>query len=229
MTKPPHAVPPSSLRLTPAGASTARPSHAPAPPYHLAVQTRRRVTNRTHGRPAAGTPRRRTSRCRRMCLFLCPPFTTPAPARPSPQSRPCLFMFRVEAGAGHASPSSPDRGRRGRHHSSKRQRRIALGPRRPKAQIRTQSRSEPRKSRSGTYHTSRPPFHGASVRRGGSGRRQMYCTCSCACFCDRVCPTLNDRGAKANTAQPTPCLVPSVCRQLQLRVSPSCTGAQAHD
>ena len=63
----------------------------------------------------------------------------------------------------------------------------------------------------------------------GGHRRQMYCACNCACFCARVCPTLNDRGAKANTAQPTPCSVPGVCRQLQLRVSPSCTGAQAHD
>ena len=132
MTKPPHAVPPASFRVTPAGASTARSSHAPAPPYHLAVQTRRRVTNRTHGRPAAGTPRHRTSRCRRLCLFLCPPFTTPAPERSSSQSRPCLFMFKDDAGAGHANLSSPDRGRR---------RRIAPSPRRRRAQIRTQSRS----------------------------------------------------------------------------------------
>ncbi len=44
---------------TTAGASTARPSHAPAPPYHPTVRTRLRVTNRTHGRPTAVTPRRR--------------------------------------------------------------------------------------------------------------------------------------------------------------------------
>ena len=49
----------SQLRLTPAGASTARSSHAPAPPYHPAMQTRHRVTHRTPGQPAADTPRRR--------------------------------------------------------------------------------------------------------------------------------------------------------------------------
>ena len=64
-------------------------------------------------------------------------------------------MFRNEAGAGHASPSSPDGGRRDRYHSSKRRRRIAPGPRRRRAQIRTQSLSEPRTSRSGTTYT--PP------------------------------------------------------------------------
>ena len=55
----PHAVSPASFRVTPAGASTARSSHAPAPPYHSAVRTRRRVTDMTHGQPAASTPRRR--------------------------------------------------------------------------------------------------------------------------------------------------------------------------
>ncbi len=59
MAKSPHAVPPASFRVTPAGASTARPSHAPAPPYHPAMQTRRHVTHRNPGRPAGGTPRRR--------------------------------------------------------------------------------------------------------------------------------------------------------------------------
>ena len=57
--KPPHAVPPASFRVTPAGASTARSSHAPAPPYHPAVRTRRHVTHRTtdpqlHARQDAG-------------------------------------------------------------------------------------------------------------------------------------------------------------------------------
>ena len=129
------------------------------------MQTRRRVTHRTHGRPVAGTPRRRTSRCRRVCLFLCPSLTTPTPERPSPPSRPCLFMFRDEAGAGHASSSSPDGGRRGRHHSSKRRRRIAPGPGQRRAQIRTQSRSEPRTSRSGTTTHPQTPFHGARSRQ----------------------------------------------------------------
>ena len=46
------------LRRTPAGASTARSSHAPAPPYHPAVQTRRRVAGMTPGRPATGPPER---------------------------------------------------------------------------------------------------------------------------------------------------------------------------
>jgi len=55
----------SQLPPYPAGASTARPSHAPAPAYHPTAKTRRRVTHRTHGGPAAGTPRRRTSRSRR--------------------------------------------------------------------------------------------------------------------------------------------------------------------
>ena len=147
-TEPPHPETPASLRVTPAGASTARPSHAPAPPYHPTAKTRRRVTLRTPGRPVAGTPRRR-----RLCLFLCPPLTTPAPERPSPHSRPCLFMFRDKTGAGHASPSSPDGGRRDRYHSSRRRRRIAPGPRR-RTQIRTQSRSEPRKNR--TRYTTPP-------------------------------------------------------------------------
>ena len=55
----PHAVSPASFRVTPAGASTARSSHAPAPPYHPAVRTRRHVTHRTtdpqlHARQDAG-------------------------------------------------------------------------------------------------------------------------------------------------------------------------------
>ena len=70
-----------------------------------------------------------------------------------------------EAGAGHASPSSPDGGRRDRYHSSKRRRRIAPGPRRRRAQIRTQSRSEPRTSRSGTTTHPQTPFHGARSRQ----------------------------------------------------------------
>ena len=70
-----------------------------------------------------------------------------------------------EAGAGHASPSSPDGGRRDRYHSSKRRRRIAPGPRRRRAQIRTQSRSEPRTSRSGTTTHPQTPFHGTRSRQ----------------------------------------------------------------
>ena len=55
----PHAVSPASFRVTPAGASTARSSHAPAPPYHPAVRTRHHVTHRTtdpqlHARQDAG-------------------------------------------------------------------------------------------------------------------------------------------------------------------------------
>ena len=57
--EPPHAISPDSLHVTPAGASTARPSHAPAPPYHPTVRTRRRITIMTPGRPAAVTPRHR--------------------------------------------------------------------------------------------------------------------------------------------------------------------------
>ena len=151
------------------------------------------------------TTSRRTSQlspypCRRLCPFLCPPLTTPAPERPSPHSRPCLFMFRDEAGAGHAGPSSPDR--RGRR----------------RAQIRTQSRSEPRTSQSDTNHRFTAP-EVASGRRKGPGRRQvfkndhdvaswghrrqMYCACSCTCFCDRVCPTRYDSDIEVNAAQPT--------------------------
>ena len=104
-------------------------------------------------------------------------------------------------------------------------RRIVPGPRRRRAQIRTQSRSKPRKS---TLYPHRRRFtapEAASGRRRGPGRRQMYCVCSCACICDRVCPTRYDRGAEANAAAPPPYFVPGVCRQLQLRVSPSCIGA----
>ena len=57
--EPPHAISPDSLHVTPAGASTARPSHAPAPPYHPTVRTRRRIKIMTPGRPAAGTLRHR--------------------------------------------------------------------------------------------------------------------------------------------------------------------------
>jgi len=106
MTKPSHAVPPSSLRVTPAGASTARPSHAPAPPYHPAAQTRRSVAHRTPGQPAAGPPRRRTRRRRRLCLFLCPSLTTSAPERPSPQSRPGLFMVKDKPAPDSSRPTT---------------------------------------------------------------------------------------------------------------------------
>ena len=56
---PPRAVPPAGLRVTPAGASTARPSHVPAPPYQLAVQTRHRIVGMTPERPTAGTSEHR--------------------------------------------------------------------------------------------------------------------------------------------------------------------------
>ena len=44
-----------SLRATPAGASTARSSHAPAPPYHPAADTprRRQIAQLNTGRPCA--------------------------------------------------------------------------------------------------------------------------------------------------------------------------------
>ena len=116
MTKPPHAETPDSLRATPAGASTARPSHAPAPP-----------TIRQNGRYAV--------------------LPTEFPDN--------QLQARQDAGQADAG--------------------------------------------------------------------------ACVCFCDHVCPTRYHRDAKANAAQPTPCLVSGVCRQLHLLVSPSRTCAQAHD